>query len=190
MAIDLKRTAVVPVDLQNDWVNLIVKGDSVDGAAKVLEAARQAGISVVHVRVAHQPGYPAVGHISNHHETSMKGRGGGVDGRPGAQIVPKVVPKPGEPVVTKQHSAPFVGTWLEQALRTRDIRTVVVMGIATSGAVKNIVTDAVNRDYNVIVLSDCCEDMDPNIHRVLVEKVFPQVCDVMTSDAFLAAIRQ
>ena len=188
MAMDWQRTAVIPIDLQNDWVNLIVKGDSVERAARVLDAARQAGVSVLHVRVAHQPGHPAVGPIANHHEAGMKGRGGGVDGEPGAQIVPKLVPQDGEPVITKQHSAPFVGTWLEQALRTRDIRTIVVMGVATSGAVKNIVTDGINRDFDVIVLSDCCEDMHPNIHSVLVEKVFPQVCDVMTSDRFLAAL--
>ncbi len=188
MELDVKRSVLLTLYCQNDWVKAIVKSDLLDRVAAVQDAARKAGLEVIHVRAAHPPGYPVVGPLANFHEKNIKARGTGVDGTLGGQFHAKVMPRPGEAVITTQHSGPFVGTALEQALRGRDARTIVVTGIATSGCVKNIVTDGTNRFFDVVVIVDCCEDMDPNAHLVLTEKVFPQVCRVARSGELLGTL--
>ena len=77
---------------------------------------------------------------------------------------------------------------MEQALRGRDVTTVVVTGISTLGSVKNIVTDATNRFFDIIVLSDCCESGNPEVEQVLMQKVFPCVCRVATSKDFIESV--
>ena len=52
-------------------------------------------------------------------------------------------------------------------------------------------TDATNRGYEVVVLKDCLPDSNvdqPWVHRVLMEKVLPQLCEVMTAREFLTAL--
>lgn len=192
MEIDIARTILLTQYCQNAWVKAVVTSgsDVLDRIAKVQEGARQAGIEVIHVGIAFPEGYPAVGPLSNHHELTLKARGLGIIGAVGAQIHPTVTPRPGEVVFMSQCSGPLIGTPLEQTLRGRDIRTLVVTGIATSGSIKNIVTDGTNRFFDVVVLTDCCEDSDPETDRVLKERVFPQVCRVATSGGFLAALAQ
>ena len=62
------------------------------------------------------------------------------------------------------------------------------MGIATSGCVLSTVRWAADIDYGLIVLSDCCADRDDDVHRVLMEKVFPRQANVVGSQEFLRAL--
>jgi nicotinamidase-related amidase len=56
----------------------------------------------------------------------------------------------------------------------------VLAGIATSGVVLSTVRQAADMDYRLTVLSDGCLDADPEVHRVLTEKVFPRQAEVST----------
>jgi nicotinamidase-related amidase len=58
-------------------------------------------------------------------------------------------------------------------LRERGIETLLLSGISTSGVVLSTLMDVADRDYQVYVLTDGVTDHDPEIDRVLVEKVFP-----------------
>jgi nicotinamidase-related amidase len=55
----------------------------------------------------------------------------------------------------------------------------VLTGIATSGVVLSTLREAADRDFRLVVLSDGCLDADPEVHRVLTEKVFPRQAEVM-----------
>jgi nicotinamidase-related amidase len=61
----------------------------------------------------------------------------------------------------------------------------VLAGIATSGVVLSTVRDAADRDYELVVLSDCCVDSDPEVHRLLLERVFPRQARVITSAVWI-----
>lgn len=61
----------------------------------------------------------------------------------------------------------------------RSIDTLVLAGISTSGVVLSTWMDAADRDYRVYVLPDGVADHDPEVHRVLVEKVFPSRAHVI-----------
>ena len=99
-----------------------------------------------------------------------------------------MAPKPGELGLFSQCSAALVGTPFEQALRSRDVTAIVVTGIATSGSVKNIVTDGTNRFFDIVVLSDCCDTGNAEVDQVLMDKVFPTVCRVASSQDFVQSL--
>ena len=63
---------------------------------------------------------------------------------------------------------------------TEPIGTLVLTGIATSGVVLSTLRQAADLDYRLVVLSDGCLDADPEVHRVLTEKVFPRQAEVHT----------
>lgn len=73
-------------------------------------------------------------------------------------------------------------------LRANDIETLVMFGIATSGVVLSTLRHAADADYRLVVLKDCCSDRDAEVHRVLVEKVFPRQAKVITAAEFIAAL--
>lgn len=73
-------------------------------------------------------------------------------------------------------------------LRAREIETVVMFGIATSGVVLSTLLDACDADYQPIVVADCCADRDQELHEVLLKKFFPQRGEVTTTEEFVRAL--
>jgi nicotinamidase-related amidase len=104
------------------------------------------------------------------------------------QIHESVAPCQGEPVVTKLRVSAFSGSDLEVILRSQGIETLVLTGIATSGVVLSTLREAADKDYRLIVLSDACLDADPEVHRVLMEKVFPRQADIMAVNEWATQI--
>ena len=92
----------------------------------------------------------------------------------------RVAPKPGDKVVRKTRVGAFARTDLDGWLRGLSIDTVILTGISTSGVVLSTVCDAADRDYRVVVVSDACADVDPQIQNVLMHKVFPQRAHIVT----------
>jgi nicotinamidase-related amidase len=81
----------------------------------------------------------------------------------------------------------FEGTDLEMILRARDIETLVLLGIATSGVVLSTLLHAADADYRLFVLEDCCADLDQELHTCLVERVFPRQATVLSAADVLGA---
>jgi len=99
-----------------------------------------------------------------------------------------VEPKPGDVVVTKHRVSAFAGTDLDMILRAGGISTMVLAGLATSGVVLSTVRHGADSDYRLVVVEDCCGDRDPEVHRVLMEKVFPRQATVVKSADVVAAL--
>ena len=106
---------------------------------------------------------------------------------PDVELHQGVAPAEGEMVITKTKPGPFPTTTLDVTLREMGKDTLVV-GVATSGCVLSSVRWAVDVDYKFVVVSDACSDADPEVHRVLTEKVYPRQGTVMTTDQFLQAL--
>ena len=169
VAIDREKAAVLIMDFQQRIVNNVASDpDGVVGkASQVLQGARQAGIPVIYV--VH--------------------RGGAFqDYAPYVEIHPGVAPGAGELVITKTKPGPFSTTGLDVTLRDMGKDTLIVMGVATSGCVLSAVRWAADINYKFIVVSDACSDGDPEVHRVLTEKVYPRQGAVITAEEFLQAI--
>ena len=91
-------------------------------------------------------------------------------------------------MLTKRRFGPFSTTDLSELLEKQRIETLVLSGISTGSVVDSTVRWAADLDYKLIVLADCCADYDEEVHRVLIEKVFPRQATVVSSTEFLQAL--
>lgn len=193
LSIDRAHTAVLIMDYQNDIVSGITSGISpgqdglLDRASSVLGAARRAGLPIVYVVVGFREWYPEVG-PRNRWFNELKAGGRLREGSEGAGVHPQVAPQSGDVVVTKRRVDAFATTDLETVLKARDVTTLVLLGIATSGVVLSTVRWAADADYDMVVVADCCADADEEVHRLLIEKVFPRQATVVDSADLLRAL--
>jgi len=88
-------------------------------------------------------------------------------------------------VVVKRRVGAFSTTDLSSLLKAQQISKIFLAGVSTSGVILSTVRDAADRDLEISVIGDVCADRDPEVHRVLMEKVFPIQADVITADQFL-----
>ena len=187
--IDRDHTAVLIMDYQQDIVSSVAahQPQLLERAAAVLSGARLAGVPVIYVVVRFRPGYPEVSD-RNVLFRGLKAAGRLGEGAPGAEIHAQVAPQPTEVIVTKRRVGAFATTDLESVLRAHEVTCLVLLGIATSGVVLSTVRWAADADYALIVLEDGCADADEEVHRVLMQKVFPRQATVVPSQAFLQAL--
>lgn len=188
IAIEPTRTALLLMDFQADIVGRFGQAAAaVERAAELLAAARAAKVPVVYVVVGFRPGYPEVS-PKNAMFSMLTQRGGFLLTTPGADIVPALRPEPSDVVVVKHRVGAFSGTDLEMVLRAKDVDTLVVAGIATSGVVLSTVRHAADADYRLFVATDACADGDDEVHRVLTQKVLPRQATVTTTSELAAAL--
>jgi len=182
-------TALLLMDFQNGIAGRPGFEPTVEAAARALATARDRGIPPVFVRVAFRPGYPEV--AASNLAFGVRAAGAGdamlVD-NPATQVVDRLAPRGQEPIVVKKRVSAFAGSDLEVLLRGLGADELVLAGIATSGVVLSTVRQAADLDFRLTVLADACGDADPEVHRVLTEKVFPRQATVTTVDDWAAAL--
>jgi nicotinamidase-related amidase len=169
LQLDRAKTAVLSMDIQKATArrSSMFRERNVGQAAKtVLDSARKAGILVFHVVIDYQPAF-----FSPRNKFLQKIRipvlsAPGVDVAELLEIVDEVQPVGEEPVIRKPRMNPFFGTALESMLRSREIDTVVLMGVATEFVVEAAARHAADADFRVIVLEDCCASFSEDAHRV------------------------
>ena len=188
--LDKTRTALLMADFHADsmGVNPVVQErHTFDRAKEVLDAARNAGVLVAYIVVNFRQGYPE---ISDNNKTfSVRKTSGQTPAAdPVSLIQPSVLPQEGEPVIVKHRVNAFFGTDLEMLLRAGNIDTLVLMGHATSGVILSTVRYAADADYQLVVVEDGCADQDPEVHRLLMEKIFPRQATVASSQDVVAAL--
>lgn len=98
-----------------------------------------------------------------------------------------IKPISGEKTYRKVRVGAMSTTDLDKDLKEKHIDTLILCGIVTGGVVLSTVRDASDKDYRIIVLKDACLDADPQVHEVLVEKVFPRQSTVTTVAEFISA---
>jgi nicotinamidase-related amidase len=183
---DPKTSALLVMDFQNGIVGMVADSSSVLGAAKrAIEAMRASGGHVGYVRVAFDdPDFDALPERNKMSRFISAGRDRLRSDAPETAIHSDIAPRSGDIVVRKKRVGPFLTTDLDEQLRARGVTTLFLAGISTSGVVLSTVRDAADRDYELYVLADACADTDPDVHRVLMEKVFPRQADVITVEEF------
>jgi ureidoacrylate peracid hydrolase len=156
--IDPSTTAMIVVDMQNDFVAPGAPMQSPAGLAMVptlqraLTCCREAGIPVIYTAHVHRPGGYDQGLLAH---APQIGRGEAlVDGTPGSTIFPAVAPHEGEIVISKHRFSAFYGTDLEIILRGLGVTTVLITGVTTENCCHATARDAFFRDFQVVFLSD------------------------------------
>ncbi|GAB3984613.1 cysteine hydrolase [Actinoallomurus acanthiterrae] len=182
----MKNTALLVMDVQEGIVGRVPDADYLPRLVRAVEAARDAGVPVVHVVIGFRPGHPEISD-RNKAFSALPPDVFITDG-PGTAVHPDVAPRAGEVVVTKKRVSAFAGSDLELVLRSGGIDHLVLTGVATGGVVLSTLRQAADLDYRLTVLADGCADPDPEIHRVLTEKVFPRQADVLTVDEWAKSL--
>lgn len=205
------RTALVIIDMQRDFVEPGGFGEAlgndtsplqavIEPTARVLAAAREAGLLVVHTREGHRPDladlWPAKHRRGEGDDVLRIGDDGPmgrllVRGERGHDIVPELAPIPGEPVIDKPGKGSFYATDLEVLLRRHGIETLIVCGVTLEVCVHTTVREANDRGFDAVVLSDCVGSYFPEFQRVGLEMIKAQggiFGWVAHSSAFLDAL--
>lgn len=178
--LDPHNTALLVMDYQNGVVSRIPESDALLArVAEAISAVRAQHGHVGYVRVAFEDADYAAIPPASQFAAIMSNAGRAYDtGSPATAIDNRVAPRSGDIVVRKTRVGAFSTTDLDAQLRDAGIDTLILSGISTSGVVLSTLRDASDRDYQIVVLADCCADFDAEVHDVLMRKVFPRQAHV------------
>src|SRR3954451_17357803 len=180
-SLDTATTAVIVVDMQNDFgasggmfqragIDIAPIQAAVAPTARVLKAARQAGVAIVYLKMEFRPDLSGAGAARSPNWRKHLPLGGigepmtAPDGRQGrlliretwnTEIVPELTPEPGDIVISKHRYSGFFETDLDLILRSLGVTTLIVTGCTTSVCVESTIRDAMVRDYACLLLTDC-----------------------------------
>ncbi len=155
--VDARTTALIVVDMQNDFVKpggaLVVESAAatIPAVQRLLGLARTRGVRVFYTQDTHQEGDP---------EFSIWGRHV-LEGTWGWQIVEELAPRPGERVIQKLRYDGFFGTSLDHELRLAGTETVIVCGTVANICVLHTAGSAALRGYRVILPVDAVSAITP-----------------------------
>jgi nicotinamidase-related amidase len=163
--IDPKKTAMIVVDMQNDFVASDAAMETpaaravVPKLAAALKICREGGIKIIYTAHVHRRDGSDMGLFDDMHPP-IANRHALVDGTPGVEIYPELAPVVGEHVIKKHRYSGFFGTDLDIILREWEVDTVIISGTTTENCCQATARDAMFRNYRVVFLSDATATYD------------------------------
>jgi nicotinamidase-related amidase len=208
---DPTRTALLIIDMQRDFVDPGGFGEALGNdvsrlraaiapTRRVLDAARAAGMLVIHTREGHRPDLSdcppsklARGRLANGiGDPGPMGRIL-VRGEYGHDIIDELRPQDGEPVIDKPGKGSFYATDLDAILKSRGVGHLIVCGVTAEVCVHTTVREANDRGYECLVLEDCIASYVPEFHQAAVQMIKAQggiFGWISSSERAVAAIAQ
>ena len=212
LSIDLARTALIVVDMQNAFASkggmFDLAGFDISGAApaievnrRLLDAARKAGLAVVHLQMTFKPDLSDAGDVTSpayHKELALRM----MRDRPELsgkllientwdwQFVDALKPAPGEHVVKKSRYNGFIRTDLDAHLRAKGIRHLLFTGIATNVCVESTARHAFFNEFWPILIEDAMNNSGPDFNRQATLWNFEHVFGWVTQSRDVIAVLQ
>ena len=161
--------------------------EAIPNIGKLLNAARAAGVTVVHCLIQRRPD----GRGSN---TTARlfaaGKSFSVDLTPGSEggsVLPEFGPEPSDLVLTRTHGlGPMTGTDLDTVLRNLGITTIVGVGVSVNVAIQNFVMDAVNRSYQFVLPRDAVAGYPREYAESVIDNTLALLTTVTTTEDVIA----
>lgn len=200
LPLDPATTAIVLIEFQNEFVSeggalhpavapVMEKTGMLANTVALVDAARAAGVTVMHAPITFAPGY---GELSRHPYGILKGVVDGnafVKGTWGAAIVDDLTPDEGDILIEgKRGLDTFASTNLDFILRGRGITTVILAGFLTNCCVESTMRSAYENGYRVITLTDCMAATSAEEHDNAIAYDFPMFSLPMESPRVRAAL--
>lgn len=98
-----------------------------------------------------------------------------------ASVIDELAPAPEDYVIPKYRWSAFFQTYLELALRTRKIDTLIIAGGSTDVGVASTAYTARDLDYNLVIVSDACSSPEHDNHDQFMRRIFPRMARVRTA---------
>jgi nicotinamidase-related amidase len=156
-------------------------------AARLAAVARAAGAPVIHATAENLPD----GFGANRNARLFAGaRRAGARNAPGSASVrpPAGLELPGDVILPRyQGLSPMTGGQLDSLLRNAGVRTVVVAGVSLNVAIPNLVFDAVNRAYQVVVVSDAVAGIPLAYGEQVLQHTLALLATLATTEDVVAA---
>jgi len=215
---DLRKSAVIVVDMQNDFgskggmfdlAGIDISGiqKAVAPTASTLAAARKAGVPIVFLKMGYRSdlsdlgaeGSPnrAVHYHVGETVTTPDGRQGRILVRDtwNTDIVDALKPQSGDVVIYKTRFSGFYNTNLDAILKRRGVTMLIMTGCTTSICVESTIRDAMFRDYSTVLLSNCTaeplgHELPRSNHDASLLVVQTLLGSVSTSDDFIRAVEE
>lgn len=170
----MKKTLFLVMDMMNDLVAedgfsartygvQVAQRGVLENTAAAIAAARASGAQVGYVRVGFSADYREAPESSPIF-SGARANGIFVLGTRGTEVHPALAPRPGDFDVVKHRVSPFYATALEAILRANRIERIVMCGVSTNGVVHSGAREAHDRDYEVVILEDCCAGVTADEH--------------------------
>lgn len=190
------KSIYLVLDMQNDLVHAdgasgkapmqadIQGREVIQRTANAIARARAKGIPVAFVRVAFSddhreanPNSQVFGPIAKNGILKMNAWGG--------QVHEALAPQAGDWDIVKHRVSPFYQTKLELLLKREGIERIYCSGVSTQAVVQATVRDAHDRDFDVVVLEDCCAGPNEQEHANSLASI-ARFCSVATSESAFA----
>lgn len=190
--IDPAKTAVIVVDVQNDYCHpegaCARRGSDVSAVKpmmphlhSLLHGARKAGVPIVFIQTFHEKATDSEAWMAR-----SGGRSGEVcrTGTWGAEFY-EVAPQPGEIIVNKHRYSAFINTRLDTVLRTLRAETLIMTGVSTNVCVESTARHGYMLDYNIVLVSDACAAFSQAAHDMTLENIDRFFGSVATADQLI-----
>jgi len=192
LQIALDRTALLIIDMQRDFLEPGGFGETLGNDVSLLkaavapcrmalDAARAAGMLVIHTREGHRPDLSDAPPAKIERGSPSKRIGDPgpmgrilIRGEPGHDIIDALYPVDGEPVIDKPGKGAFYQTDLQLVLQNNGIENLFVCGVTTEVCVNTTVREANDRGYRCVVLADCCASYFPEFHAMGLQMIKAQ----------------
>lgn len=196
--LDAAHTAVVVVDMQNDFcaeggyihdnlgVDMSGNGPLAGRIMALVRAARGAGAMVVWIQANYERRYLSGQALAKLGEKSVDAVC--CEGGTWGWDFFEVAPEPGEWVIEKHTFSGFHGTELDRVLRFRGIRTLVMTGVATNVCVESTLRDGYFNGYYIVMPEDCVDSAARDLHEGTLKNVRVHFGDVPETGAEIAAL--
>jgi len=184
LKLEPKRTALLIIDMQKGFMNpgeamaVPPAWDIVPTIKELAEFCRQKGIPVVYTEYCYNENIPILlGDLHPEHKRAVPGEPTGfgrpssccLEGEENVDTIPGLKPEPGEAVVRKYWYDAFNQTALDGALRSKDIKSLIITGIMTDICVFATIVGAFNHEYKMVVVKDATATLWPNIQEATLD---------------------
>lgn len=162
--------------------------EAIPNIARLLGAARAAGVAVVHCLIEKRPDNRG---SNTNARLFMAAKSFAADltpGSPGASVLPELGLVPSDLVLTRTHGVgPMTGTDLDSVLRNMNIKTIVGVGVSVNIAIQNFAMDAVNRSYQFVLPRDAVSGYPREYAESIIDNTLSLLATVTTTDAVIEA---
>jgi nicotinamidase-related amidase len=154
----------------------------IPNVAKLVKAARKAGVRVVHATAFHR-GDGLGGNTNARLFAAMKrSTVGMLEGSPATEVVPEIGVERSDLVLPRVHGlGPMAGTELDPVLRNMGVSTIVAVGVSVNIAIQNLAFDAVNNGYQVVIPRDAVAGVPAEYADAVLDNTLSLVATLTTT---------